>query len=136
VGSFDREGNSIEEVKVAIELKKIWRDDDIKISCTAVRVPVLRGHSLAVWVKTEKPWRLIDIEKILRKTKGAQFFKNPCKYPTPLETEKTFGVKVGRLRKSETSGNEFQMWIVSDNLYKGAALNSIQIAEYIIKKYL
>lgn len=131
VGSFDREGNSGEEIKVALELKKIWRDDSIKISTTAVRVPVIRGHSLAVWVKTEKSWKLTEIENILRKTEGVQFFKNPYKYPTPLKIEKTFEVKVGRLRKSQTSGNEFQMWIVSDNLYKGAALNSVQIAEYI-----
>ena len=127
---------SVEEVKVEAELKKIWAAPGIKISSTAVRVPVLRGHSLSVWVKTRRPWTLASLRSTLAGTKGLQFAGDPYKYPTPLESVKTTGVKAGRLRLSSTSPNEFQLWIVSDNLYKGAALNSVEIAEYLLKRGL
>ena len=134
VGGFDKNGHSVEENKVEAELKKIWNSPAIKISSTAVRVPILRGHSLSVWVKTERPWTLAALKNVLAKTKGLKFFANPYKYPVPLKQgNKTFEVYAGRLRKARTSANEFQLWIVSDNLYKGAALNSVQIAERIIQ---
>ena len=136
VGGFDKNGMSLEEAKVEAELKKIWASPDIKISSTAVRVPVLRGHSLSVWVKTAKKWDLRRLEELLLKTQGLEFAKDPYKYPTPLDSVKTAGVKAGRLRASKTSPNEFQLWIVSDNLYKGAALNSVQIAEYLLARGL
>ncbi|MCG2726576.1 MAG: aspartate-semialdehyde dehydrogenase [Elusimicrobia bacterium] len=131
VGSFDENGHSSEENKIKLELKKIWKAPSLKISSTTVRAPVLRGHSLSVWVKTDKKWTIKKIENLLLKTKGLKFFKNPYDYPTPLNAAKTFKVMASRLRKSRTSSKEFQLWIVSDNLYKGAALNSVQIAEYI-----
>lgn len=135
VGGFDKNGHSGEENKVEAELKKIWRSPSIKISSTAVRVPVLRGHSLSVWAKTERPWTLAALQSVLKKTQGLKFSSDPCKYPVPLKQgHKTFEVYAGRLRKAKTSHNEFQLWIVSDNLYKGAALNSIQIAEHITRK--
>ena len=136
VGSFDGNGISVEEGKVEAELKKIWADPGIKISSTAVRVPVLRGHSLSVWVKTAKKWSLGRLEKLLRGTRGLEFAGDPYKYPTPLDSVKTAGVKAGRLRLSGTGPNEFQLWIVSDNLYKGAALNSVEIAEYLLARGL
>lgn len=136
VGNFDKNGMSVEEAKVEAELKKIWAAPGIKISSTAVRVPVLRGHSLSVWVKTAKKWSLRRLEELLRKTRGLKFAGDPYKYPTPLDSVKTTGVKAGRLRRSGTSPNEFQLWIVSDNLYKGAALNSVEIAEYLLKRGL
>ena len=136
VGGFDKNGMSVEEVKVEAELKKIWAAPGIKISSTAVRVPVLRGHSLSVWVKTRRPWTLASLRSMLAETKGLQFAGDPYKYPTPLDSVKTTGVKAGRLRVSNTSPNEFQLWIVSDNLYKGAALNSVEIAEYLLKRGL
>ncbi len=134
VGGFDKNGMSVEEAKVESELKKIWAAPEIKISSTAVRVPVLRGHSLSVWVKTTKKWNLGRLEDLLRRTRGLKFAKDPYKYPTPLDSVKTTGVKAGRLRVSKTSANEFQLWIVSDNLYKGAALNSVEIAEYLLRR--
>ncbi|OGS08739.1 MAG: hypothetical protein A2270_04085 [Elusimicrobia bacterium RIFOXYA12_FULL_51_18] len=136
VGDFDKSGMSVEEAKVEAELKKIWSSPGLKISSTAVRVPVLRGHSLSIWAKTAKKWSLERLENILTATPGLEFIKDPYKYPTPLDVVKTTGVKAGRLRLSKTSPNEFQLWIVSDNLYKGAALNSVEIAECLLRRGL
>jgi aspartate-semialdehyde dehydrogenase len=134
VGGFDEKGHSGEENKVEAELKKIWGDKRIKISVTAVRVPVLRGHSLAVWFKLAKPCSEGALKKELLRTPGLKFFPKPENYPTPLENGlRTEIVYAGRLRRARTAANEFQLWIVSDNLYKGAALNSVQIAEKIIR---
>ncbi|HBB65966.1 MAG: hypothetical protein A2X28_00545 [Elusimicrobia bacterium GWA2_56_46] len=136
VGGFDGNGTSVEEAKVSAELKKIWTSPGLRISSTAVRVPVLRGHSLSVWARTSRPWTLASLRAALAATPGLQFFGNPYKYPTPLDVVKTSGVKAGRLRAAETSPKEFQLWIVSDNLYKGAALNSVEIAEYLLDRGL
>jgi aspartate-semialdehyde dehydrogenase len=134
VGGFDAEGNSGEENKVEAELKKIWGDKAVKISVTSVRVPVLRGHSLAAWVKTRRPFTLAALKKEFARTPGLKFFAKAADYPTPLAHGlRTDIVYAGRLRKARTSPDEFQLWIVSDNLYKGAALNSVQIAEQLIK---
>jgi aspartate-semialdehyde dehydrogenase len=134
VGGFDGEGHSGEENKVEAELKKIWGDARVKISCTAVRVPVLRGHSLAAWFKTARPCAPAALRKVLLRTPGLKYFPNPAEYPTPLEHgDRTDIVYAGRLRRAKTAGNEYQLWVVSDNLYKGAALNSVQIAEKLVK---
>jgi aspartate-semialdehyde dehydrogenase len=134
VGGFDAEGNSGEENKVSAELKKIWGDKKIKISCTAVRVPVLRGHSLAVWFETAAPCTPAAVKAELRRTPGLKFYAKAEEYPTPLDNgDRTDRVYAGRLRRAATGANEYQLWIVSDNLYKGAALNSVQIAEKIVK---
>ena len=134
VGSFDKDGHSSEENKIELELKKIWKAPSLRISSTTVRVPVLRGHALSVWVKTGKKWTIKKIENLLLKTKGLKYFKNPYNYPTPIDAPKNLEVMASRLRKSKISPKEFQLWIVSDNLYKGAALNTVQIAEHIIKE--
>jgi len=134
VGGFDAEGNSVEENKVEAELKKIWGDARIRISSTAVRVPVLRGHSLAIWAKTAKAFTLGALKKELLRTPGLKFSAKPENYPSPLdEGQRTEIVYAGRLRRAKTAPSEFQLWVVSDNLYKGAALNSVQIAERIAK---
>lgn len=134
VGGFDAAGDSGEENKVEGELKKIWGDRALRISCTAVRVPVLRGHSLAVWFKTARACSPAALRKEFARTPGLKFFAEPAAYPTPLERGfRTDIVYAGRLRRAKTAPNEYQLWIVSDNLYKGAALNSVQIAEKIIK---
>ncbi|OGS13045.1 MAG: hypothetical protein A2234_09600 [Elusimicrobia bacterium RIFOXYA2_FULL_58_8] len=133
VGGFDAQGHSGEENKVAAELKKIWRAPGVKISSTAVRVPVLRGHSLGVWAATAKPWTLKALAAELKRTPGLKFFPEAKNYPAPLSHgNKTFEVYAGRLRRADTAPNEFQLWVVSDNLYKGAALNSMQIAERLL----
>ena len=134
VGDFDSAGHSGEENKVEAELKKIWGDKKIKISTTAVRVPVLRGHSLSVWFKVAAPCTEAALGKVLGRTRGLKFFRKAEAYPTPLENvQRTEIVYAGRLRRARTAANEFQLWIVSDNLYKGAALNSVQIAESIAR---
>lgn len=133
VGGFDAKGVSVEENKVMAEMRKIWSSPGLKISVTAVRVPVLRGHSLSVWAKTKRPWTLPALRALLARTPGTEFFSDHCKYPTPLQVVRTSGVKAGRLRASGISPREFQLWIVSDNLYIGAALNSVEIAEYLVK---
>ena len=134
VGGFDADGNSGEENKVEAELKKIWGDRKIRISCTAVRVPVLRGHSLAAWFKVARPCSEAALKKELLRTPGLKFFNKPEDYPTPLENgQRAEIVYAGRLRRAKTAANEFQLWIVSDNLYKGAALNSVQIAEKVAR---
>jgi len=133
VGDFGRDGVSGEEKKVELELKKIWNAPKIKISVTAVRVPVVRVHSLSAWIKTRKPWTFRELEKTITATGGVKYFAKPEDYSTPLNTQKTFEVTVSRLRKTGIK-NEFQVWLCGDNLYKGAALNSVQIAEEIVKR--
>lgn len=136
VGNFDSEGNSGEEIKISRELRKIWNSPKLKVSSTAVRVPVVRGHALAAWITTRKKCTLEAAGRCLKKAHGIKFYGNHGApgYPTPLDCVRTCPVMVGRLRRAQTSPNELQMWIVSDNLYKGAALNSIQIAEFLLKK--
>ncbi|MCX7641787.1 MAG: aspartate-semialdehyde dehydrogenase [Elusimicrobiales bacterium] len=134
VGSFDEDGNSVEEKKVEMELKKIWNDNNIKLSCYAVRVPVLKGHSLAVWCKTQKDWDINDIKETLKNTQGCKFFEDHNDYQTPIDVERKEYIAASRLKKTPFK-NEFSLWLCGDNLYKGAALNSIQIAELILKKY-
>lgn len=129
VGNFDNNGISGEEKKVEIELKKIWDSPEIKISVNAVRVPTIRVHCLSAWIRTRKKWQLKDIENTIKNSPGVEFMKD--KYSTPLNTEKKFNVTASRLRKTAVD-NEFLIWLCGDNLYKGAALNSIQIAENII----
>jgi len=133
VGGFDAEGNSSEENKVAAEIKKIWGAPGLRVSCTAARVPVLRGHSLAIWARTGKPWTLKTLGREIAAAEGAELRTGRTDYPTPLvEGNRTFKVYAGRLRRSGTHPREFQLWAVSDNLYKGAAWNSVQIAEKLL----
>ena len=134
VGGFDEEGFCSEERKVAAELKKILKAPGMKVSSVTVRVPVMRGHSLGIWAVTEKPWKIQELKQALLATPGLKFFPKPEDYPTPLKYgTRTDIVYAGRLRAAETAENEFQLWTVSDNLYKGAALNSVQIAEYLLE---
>lgn len=135
VGDFDKTGTSTEETKMEVELKKIWGDSDIRVSSFCVRVPVMRVHSIAAWVKTRKKWTLRDLRAVFNKTKGIKFSDKD--YVTPLMAEKKELTYVNRLQKTFIFPTEFKIWISMDNLYKGAALNSIQIGEYLIgKEYL
>ncbi len=134
VGDFDKNGNSIEENKVESELKKIFEDNTMKISVYAVRVPIIRGHSVAAWIKTEKKWNINDIKRTLFQTPGCKFSDNHNDYKTPVDVIEKEYVAASRLRKTPFE-NEFSLWMCGDNLYKGTALNSIQIAELILKKF-
>ncbi|MBI4376716.1 MAG: aspartate-semialdehyde dehydrogenase [Elusimicrobia bacterium] len=132
VGSFDGQGFSAEENKVAAELRKIWRAPDIKISVTAVRVPVLRGHSLSAWITLWRPATTAAASEVLAHAPGLALDNNGG-YPTPLSCAGRSGVFAGRLRAG-TSDRELCLWIVSDNLLKGAAQNSVQIAQELLDR--
>ncbi len=131
VGDFTN-GATREEIKMNLELKKIWDAPYIKISSTCVRVPVLRVHSIAAWIQTEKKWHIEELKKVFQKTEGIKF--SDREYSTPLMSQKRELTYVNRLQKSHINEREFKVWISMDNLYKGAALNSVQIAEYLLKK--
>jgi len=137
IGEFDEDGNSIEEMKMLWETQKIFNDQDIRINATAVRVPVRYGHSEVVSVQTEQPIDLDKIKDLLQSSEGVEVFSDDNLYPLPLlHGEGTDDVFVGRLRKDLTVENGLNLWIVADNIRKGAALNSIQIAELLIKSYI
>ncbi len=131
VGSFDDAGESSEERKVAAELRKIWSAPGLRVSVTAVRVPVVRGHSLAAWLTLRRRLAPAAAAKLLANAPGLRFFRDG--YPTPLETAGSDPVYAGRLRPGAAAG-ELALWIVSDNLLKGAALNSVQIAEELLRR--
>jgi len=133
VGSFDPKGNSVEENKVCLELRKLWAAPSLRVSATAVRVPVMRGHSVALWLETKKPLSPSQATAILRRAPGVKLWKDPD-YPTPLDASFTAPVHVGRVRRSGAGERELALWVVSDNLLKGAALNSVHIAEWLLAK--
>ncbi len=125
-----------EEMKLVNETKKILRDQSIGITATAVRVPVSGGHSEAVNVELKTPFEISDIRKMLHETPGVTVQDNPATntYPMPLYAKGKDDVFVGRIRRDESSENTLNMWVVADNLRKGAATNAIQIAEYLLAK--
>jgi len=124
-----------EEMKLVHETKKILRDDTIQVTATAVRVPVKGGHSESVNVAFEKPFELQDILSTLATSPGLLLLDNPdaFEYPMPLIAEGKDDVFVGRVRRDESIANGLNLWIVADNLRKGAATNAVQIAELISK---
>lgn len=127
-----------EEMKLVNETQKILEDPSIRISATAVRVPVLGGHSEAVNVEFEKGFDIGDVKGLLEEAPGITVIDNPKanEYPMPLTAHGKDDVFVGRIRKDISSDKALNMWIVSDNLRKGAATNAIQIAEYLNSKGL
>ncbi|MFH2201910.1 MAG: aspartate-semialdehyde dehydrogenase [Elusimicrobiota bacterium] len=133
VGSFDAGGESGEETKVRDELRKLWRAPGLRVAATAVRVPVFRGHSLAVLIETRRHLTPGAAKRLLRRAPGVRLWEGE-KYPTVHAVAGSALVHVGRVRASGAAPNELAMWIVSDNLLKGAALNTVQIAEYLLKK--
>jgi aspartate-semialdehyde dehydrogenase len=132
VGRFAADGYSGEELKVASELRKIWSAPRLKISATAVRVPTIRGHALAAWLTMARPTSPARAAAVLRGTPGL-VLSAPGDYPTPRSAGGKDPVFAGRLRQGATS-RELALWIVSDNLLKGAALNSVQTAEALARR--
>lgn len=130
-------GYTKEEMKMVNETKKIL-DPAIEVCPTAVRVAVYRGHSEAVNVQTERPFTLPDVRTLLEKAPGVKVMDDPSKlvYPTALDADGKDAVYVGRLRLDPTVPNGLNLWVVSDNLRKGAALNAVQIAEVLIQRGL
>jgi len=135
IGSFDAQGNSSEEMKLVNETRKILEDDRIRISATTVRVPVFRAHSESVNIETERKLSANDARALLATAPGVMVFDDPQRqvYPMPLEVSGTDEVYVGRIREDASVESGLNLWIVADNLRKGAALNAIQIAEKLIQ---
>jgi aspartate-semialdehyde dehydrogenase len=122
-------GYTKEEMKVVNETRKILGDDSLKITCTAVRVPVVGGHSESVNVSFKNPISITEIRQLLSEMPGIQLVDDPSKnqYPMPMNSHGKNEVLVGRIRHDESQENTFNLWIVADNLRKGAATNAVQI---------
>jgi aspartate-semialdehyde dehydrogenase len=135
---FTENGYTKEEMKLVNETKKIMSDDSIRVTATTVRVPVIGGHSESVNIEFENEFEVKDIFEILKTTKGIVVQDDIANqvYPMPLTAHNKDAVFVGRIRRDESQSNTLNMWIVSDNLRKGAATNAIQIAEYLIEAKL
>ncbi len=135
---FEENGYTREEIKMVKESLKILNDPNIGITATAVRVPVIGGHSESVNLEFKQAFDLKDIYAILNNTPGVNVVDDPSqnKYPMPIDAEGKDEVLVGRIRIDESRKNSLNLWIVADNLRKGAATNTIQIAESLIKKGL
>ncbi|MEM7185596.1 MAG: aspartate-semialdehyde dehydrogenase [Bacteroidota bacterium] len=135
---FEANGYTKEEMKLAREPQKILDDMTFSVSATAVRIPTAGGHSEAVNVEFLNDFTLSDVRKTLHDTQGVTLQDNPetNTYPMPIYAHNRDEVFVGRLRRDETQPNTLNMWIVSDNLRKGAATNAIQIAEYLMNRGL
>src|SRR5215204_53633 len=129
-------GYTKEEMKMVNETKKIMRDDSIKVTATTVRIPVMGGHSESVNVEFENDFDLAELKEVLAGAPGVIVQDDTAQqvYPMPLWAHEKDAVFVGRLRRDETQANTLNMWIVSDNLRKGAATNAVQIAEYLLQK--
>ncbi len=132
---FFDDGYTKEEHKMTFETAKIMGDDSIKVTATCVRVPVFGGHSESVNIEFEKPYELKDVFAVLRKSPGLIVVDDPSNnvYPMPLDAYEKDEVFVGRIRRDDTAPNSLNMWVVSDNIRKGAATNAVQIAEELIK---
>ncbi|MFN6075754.1 MAG: aspartate-semialdehyde dehydrogenase [Fluviicola sp.] len=135
--SFLDNGYTKEEMKLSNETKKIL-DPVIKVTATAVRVPVVGGHSEAVNIEFEKEFDLAEVRKLLHETEGITLKDDPTtnSYPMPRFAEAQNDVFVGRIRRDETQEKSLNLWIVADNLRKGAATNAVQIAELLVKNNL
>jgi aspartate-semialdehyde dehydrogenase len=135
---FMDNGYTKEEMKMVNETKKIFGDDSIRVTPTAVRIPVMGGHAEAVNAEFDQEFDLLEVREILSATKGVVVEDDPAqnKYPMPINSHQKDEVFVGRLRRDETQPKTLNMWIVADNLRKGAATNAVQIAEYVRENLL
>ncbi|AMS27831.1 aspartate-semialdehyde dehydrogenase [Bacteroidetes bacterium UKL13-3] len=136
---FMDNGYTKEEMKMVNETKKILRDDSILVTATCVRIPVMGGHSESVNIECERSFDIADIKTMLSNTSGVTVKDNPAnfEYPMPLiDADGKDDVFVGRIRRDESQKNALNLWIVADNLRKGAATNAVQIAEYLVSHLL
>lgn len=130
--AFLASGYTVEETKMIDETKKIMGDPNIKVTATCVRVPVANAHSESVNIETEGKLFTKEVAEILSRAKGIKVFSKQDEFPTPAEISGSDEVFVGRIRQDNTIPNGINLWIVADNILKGAALNAVQIAEHII----
>ncbi len=136
-GTFLENGYTTEEMKLVNETRKILDEYSIKITATVVRIPVIGGHSEAVNVEFHKPFEVDEVKQLLAQTPGIVVMDEPQKniYPTPQMAKGKNEVFVGRIRRDDSVENGLNLWIVADNLRKGAATNAVQIAQYVAEKF-
>lgn len=135
---FMDNGYTKEEMKMVNETKKIMRDDSIRVTSTTVRIPVVGGHSESVNIEFENEFDLDEVKSLLNSSPGVVVVDDPADqlYPMPMFAHEKDDVFVGRIRRDESQPKTINLWIVSDNLRKGAATNAVQIAEYLLSKQL
>lgn len=133
IDSFQDNGYTKEEMKVAWETRKIIGDDSIRVSCTAVRIPTLRTHAEAITLDLQQPATPDEVRELLRGAPGVEVRDNPAEnlYPMPLTATGKYDVEVGRIRSSLVFDGGIELFVAGDQLLKGAALNAVQIAEYL-----
>jgi aspartate-semialdehyde dehydrogenase len=136
--SFEENGYTKEEMKLVRETQKILNDNTIAVTATAIRIPVVGGHSEAVNIQFENDFDVNEVRQILHNTPGVTVQDNldTYTYPMPIYAQGKDDVFVGRIRRDESQANTLNMWIVADNLRKGAATNTVQIAEYLVANNL
>ncbi|WP_034387875.1 aspartate-semialdehyde dehydrogenase [Deinococcus sp. YIM 77859] len=136
IDAFQDNGYTKEEMKVVWETRKILGDDSLKISCTAVRIPTLRTHSEAITLELERPATPEEARELLRRAPGVELRDDPAAkvYPMPLTATRKYDVEVGRIRSSLVFEGGLDLFVAGDQLLKGAALNAVQIAEYLQEK--
>jgi aspartate-semialdehyde dehydrogenase len=135
---FQENGYTKEEMKMILETKKIMGDDSIRVTATTVRIPVMGGHSESVNIEFENDFDLAEVRSLLEAEEGVIVVDDPAnlKYPMPKDAHEKDEVLVGRIRRDESQDNTLNLWVVADNLRKGAATNAVQIAEYLLKQGL
>jgi aspartate-semialdehyde dehydrogenase len=135
---FLENGYTKEEMKMIVETKKIMGDENIQVTATTVRIPVMGGHSESVNIEFEKDFDVAEVRQLLAEEVGIIVVDDPAnlKYPMPKDAHEKDEVFVGRIRRDESQKNTLNLWIVADNLRKGAATNAVQIAEYLVAKGL
>ena len=138
IDRFQANGYTKEEMKMTLETKKIMNDDQIQVTATCVRIPTIGGHSESVNIEFEKDFELAKVRELIAQTPGCIVADDPKNnlYPMPISAYQKDEVFIGRIRRDESQKNSLNMWIVADNLRKGAATNALQIAEYIVAHQL
>ena len=138
IDTFLDNGYTKEEMKMVNETRKIFEDPTIGVTATTVRVPVFFGHSESVNVETEKKITVAEVKELLGTAPGIKLVDEPEKniYPLATDCEGSFDTLVGRIREDDSIANGINLWVVSDNILKGAALNAVQIAEIVTRNYL
>ena len=133
---FLENGYTKEEMKMILETKKIMGDESIRVTATTVRIPVMGGHSESVNIEFENDFDLAEVRSLLEQQEGLIVVDDPSKleYPMPKDAHEKDEVLVGRIRRDESQPNTLNLWVVADNLRKGAATNAVQIAEYLLKQ--
>ena len=138
IDSFLENGYTKEEMKMVNETRKMFEDPTIGVTATTVRVPVFYGHSESVNIETEKKITAAEVKALLKNAPGVKLVDEPTlgQYPMAIDCAGKFETLVGRIREDESIANGINLWVVSDNILKGAALNAVQIAEVLIRDYL